>query len=146
MIAHVLASLLLGAGSSPASPLILYDAPPGRAYMEALTGGVLSREGDCVYLVNGSGRSLLILPSPRASWNPARGTIRFGGVELRFGEEAAFGGGEVGIGRGPQADAARRRGCDTRRVWWASPALVRRIPPSRPAPPPPPEDSKFPDG
>lgn len=115
-----------GPGEDAASPLILYDAPVGRPYMQALGGGVLTREGACVYLVSPSGRSLLILPSPTTRWDAERRTIRFAGRELRFGDSAAFGGGEVGIGRGRPAAEARRRGCDTSRVWWASPERVRQ--------------------
>ena len=127
----------VAAGSSP---LILYDAPEGQPYMEALTGGTLVRDGECVYLDHGAGdRSLVVFPSPTARWDEASGTVRFGPRTLRFGEEAAFGGGEVPLGDTPQAAEARRRGCETRRVWWASPALVARRPRfPAPAPPPPP--------
>ena len=120
------------------SPLILYDAPLGRPYMEALLGGILRRDGNCVYLAAEGRRWLLILPSPTTRWDAADGTIRFGARVLRFGEDAAFGGGEVGIGNGPEAAAARRAGCDTRNVWWASPEMVRTpFRPPAPAPPPP---------
>lgn len=108
--------------------------------MQALSGGVLTREGRCVYLVNGAQRSLLILPSPQARWDAERGTIRMSGRELRFGEEIAIGGGSVGIPDGAVAEEARRRGCDTSQAWWGSPELVdrrvlRRPGRANPAPP-----------
>ena len=126
-----------GRAGDESSPLILYDAPLDRAYMQALTQGELRREGDCVYLVHGEHRTLLVLPSPTARWDAERGSIRFGDRELRFGEQAAFGGGEVGIGTGPEAAEARRRGCDSSSVWWASPETVEQPLPS-PVPVPPP--------
>ncbi|WP_106512643.1 hypothetical protein [Allosphingosinicella deserti] len=123
---------------SSLSPLILYDAPLGKPYMQALLGGILRRDGNCVYLAAEGRRWLLALPSPTTRWDAADGTIRFGARLLRFGEEAAFGGGEAGIGNGPEAEAARRAGCDTRNVWWASPEMVRTpLGPPAPAAPPP---------
>lgn len=132
-----------GAGQVAApSPLILYDAPEGRPYMQALISGVLRRERDCVYIGEGEHRMLLILPSPTARWDAARGTIRFGDREYRFGDEAAFGGGGGELAPGPEAQAARRLGCDTSPVWWASPERVDmeelRRRPIRVNPPPPP--------
>jgi len=121
------------------SPLLLYDASSQDAFMQALTAGELRLEHGCVYLAYGDGqRSLLILPSPHTRWDLARGTIRFGDRELRFGAEAAFGGGEVGIGDGPVAAEARRKGCDITRVWWASPERVE--PRARPQAMPPPKE------
>ena len=108
------------------SPPLTYDATGQTAWMQALGGGVLTRDGDCLYLVTGGSRMLLVLPSPQASWDSAPGTIRLAGHELRLGQEIAIGGGmsESGIAPGPVADEARRRGCDTSRVWWGSPELV----------------------
>ena len=123
------------------SPLLTWDASGHEAYMQALSGGVLTREGRCVYLANGARRTLLILPRPHARWDAARGTIRMSGRELRFGEEIAIGGGEVGIADRAVAEEAKRRGCDTSHAWWGSPELVdRRVlrRPVRANPPPPP--------
>ena len=115
-----------GGQGSERSPLLTYDATGQTAWMQALGGGILTRDGDCLYLVVGGSRTLLVLPSPQASWDSARGTIRLAGHELRLGQEIAIGGGmsEGGIASGPVADEARRRGCDTGRVWWGSPELV----------------------
>lgn len=106
------------------SPLLLYDAAGQTAFMQALTGGRLTREGRCTYLANPRGKTPLVLPSPQARWDAGKGAIRIGKREVRFGETIAIGGGEGVLQRGPLAEEARRRGCDTRRVWWGSPELV----------------------
>lgn len=119
------------------SPLLTYNVAGQTAFMQALGGGVLTLERGCVYMANAAGRTLLVLPDPPTRWNAGKGTIQFGERELRFGDEVAFGGGEGGsIAPGPVADAARRKGCDTSRVWWASPELVtpRALPQAMPPP------------
>lgn len=144
MIWQLLATLALGPGSTAAdqSPLLTYDARRQTAWMQALGGGVLTREGRCLYLVNGAHRMLLVLPSPHARWDSRRGTIRLSGRELRLGQEIGIGGGfaEGGIAPGLVADEAGRRGCDTSRVWWGSPELIDRRPRPPAMPPPPPRD------
>lgn len=133
MLAIALASAPPAAG---ASPLLLYDAAGQTAFMQALASGRLTREGRCTYLANTAGRTLLVLPSPQARWDAGKSVIRIGEREVRFGETIAIGGGEGALRRGPLADEARRRGCDTRRIWWGSPELVTPHPREQAMPPP----------
>jgi hypothetical protein len=127
------------------SPLLTWDASKQEAFMEALSSGVLTREGRCVYLVNGSHRTLLVLPRPHARWDAERGTIRMSGRELRFGKEIGIGGGSVAGLDATVAEEAKQRGCDTSNAWWGSPDLVdisvlRQPPRVNPPPPPLPKE------
>jgi hypothetical protein len=67
---------------------------------------------------------LLVLPSPQARWNARRASLSIGRREFRIGDEIRIGGGEGRLATGPLAREARRRGCDTRRVWWGSPEVL----------------------
>lgn len=107
-----------------ASPLLTYDAARQTAFMQALSGGTLVRDGRCLYLVAQSRRTLLVLPAPQARWNARRSSLSIGGREFRLGDEIRIGGGEGRLATGPLAREARRRGCDTRRVWWGSPEIL----------------------
>lgn len=127
--AWVMAAAAAGAGAAD-SPLLLYDAAGQTAFMQALSGGRLTRVGRCVYLANGETRTLLLLPSPQARWNAEREAIRLGGRELRFGDTIRIGGGMGALTKGSLAVEARRRGCDTRRVWWGSPEVVSLVSPA----------------
>lgn len=114
-----------GGAQKEIPPLILYDAPLGAPYPMARIEGVLQRDGNCLYLLAGEGeRTLLVMPSPTASWNRARGTVQFGAKELRLGQRVAFGGRSAEIGSGEIADAAQRAGCDVSQVWMVSPQGV----------------------
>jgi hypothetical protein len=105
--------------------------------MQALSGGTLVRDGRCLYLVNPGGRTLLVLPSPQARWNARRASLSIGGREFRIGDEIWIGGGEGRFMPIPLAREARRRGCDTTRIWWGSPEVADAParPRSRPRPP-----------
>jgi hypothetical protein len=96
----VLAGMALAAcGSDKASGdwLARVQGPDGPVYLAAAGGGTLTRDGDCLYVVDGEVRDLLAFPQDPAlaSWDERAQVLTLRGHRYVLGAEMRFGGGEL---------------------------------------------------
>jgi hypothetical protein len=95
----VIVALLAACGADsddeePRNPLALYPWQPGDATMDALIGGVLQRDGECLYIATAGGdRVFVAFPETRAAWNEGEQALFFDGRRIGDGGPTTLGGG-----------------------------------------------------
>lgn len=120
---------IMGCVAGPSyDPVARYD---GRVGGPERGGGVLIREGDCLYMAEErlDFRYLLAFPSEGAAWDGARNRLEFDGVYYRLGEYVVFTGGEIRDDSTSWVSAPDNH-CDRTRVWRVN----RAVEPPEPLP------------
>jgi hypothetical protein len=117
---------LAACSGGAAAPLALY--PANVEGHHALVEGTLERDGECLYIVGGSGeRWLAAFPSPGTTWDATRQVVRVGENAVAVGEVAAFAGGETrGDASGVQWVEPPGATCDQSGIWWVTHVTNRR--------------------
>jgi len=105
-------------GDDSRDPLALYPWRSGDATMDALIGGVLERDGRCLYIATASGdRVFVAFPETRATWDEREAALFFDGRRVDDGKPTTLSGGftqERDFGGWPSPPA---EGCDVSNVW-----------------------------
>lgn len=122
--AGVLVAIVAGCGGphggDSREPLALYPWKSGDATMDALIGGVLERDGRCLYIATASGdRVFVAFPETRATWDEREAALFFDGRRVNDGEPTTLSGGftrERNFAGWPSPPA---EGCDLSNVWLA---------------------------
>ena len=86
-----------GSNSSSGDWLPRVSGPDGPVYLAAAGGGTLTRDGDCLYVVEGGVRYLLAFPKETAlaSWDERSQVLTLRGHRYLLGAEMHFDGGEI---------------------------------------------------
>jgi hypothetical protein len=113
-----------GGGSpdaEPMGPVAVYPWKPGDGTMDALIGGVLVRDGPCLYIraARGDGRVLLAFPETRAAWDEGQGVLFFDGRRIAPGEPTTLSGGFTAERNFDGWPAPPDRRCDATDLWLA---------------------------